>query len=176
MATRKKAAEAVEEVEELEDDLEVEELDEDVEEEKPATKTRKKRADAPAFGIQELCALLEEEMGKAYTPREVRTQLRKMARDGSGRIEREVTPDNRSRYSWTGADDPEVQEIIKAVTGGEIEENKKAALDALKEKKAKEKAAEAKGKPATKKAASKKKAAPAPDPDEDEDLEDDDED
>lgn len=175
MATRKKAAEAEAEVEELDDDVELEELDEDVEEDaKPAKKTLKKRADAPAFGIQELCALLEEEMGKAYTPREVRTQLRKMARDGSGRIDREIDPNNRSRYSWTGADDPEVVAIIAAVSGGEIEANKKEALDALKERKAKKDAENAKKAPA-KKAASKKKAAPAPDPDEDEELEDDDE-
>lgn len=169
MAPRKKAAEAVEEVEELDEDLELEELDEAVEEEsKPAKKTRKKRADAPAFGIQELCAHIKEETDKDYTPREVRTLLRKMARDGSQRVNREISADNRSRYSWSGPEDPEVQAVIAAVAEGEIEADKKAALDALKERKAAKDAAEGKAKPA-KKAPAKKKAAPAPDPDEDED-------
>lgn len=178
MATRKKAAPAPDPEEVEDEDLELEELDEAVEEEKPAKKTgRKKRADAPAFGIQELCALLEAKTGKAYNPREVRTQLRKMAREENARINREITPENRQRYSWTGPDDPEVLAVIAAVTGGEIEKSKKEALDALKERKAKKDAAEGKAKAPAKKAAAKKKAAPAPDPDEDdEELEDDDED
>lgn len=177
MATRKKAAAAVEEVEELDDDLELEELDEAVEEDtKPAKKTRKKRADAPAFGIQELCAHIKEETDKDYTPREVRTLLRKMARDGSARVNREISADNRSRYSWTGTDDPEVEAVIAAVAEGEIEADKKAALDALKQRKAEKDAAEGKAKPAAKKAAAKKKAAPAPEPDEDEDEDFEDED
>lgn len=174
---RRKATPAAEEVEELEEDLELEELDEAVEEDsKPAKKTRKKRADAPAFGIQELVAHIKEETDKDYTPREVRTLLRKMARDGSSRVNREVSAENRSRYSWSGPDDAEVQAVIAAVGEGEIEADKKAALDKLKENKAKKDAAE--GKTPAKKAASKKKAATPPpaDEDDDEEFDEDDED
>lgn len=168
---RKKTKEVVEEVEDLDEDLELEELEEAVEEETKPKKARAKRADAPAFGIQELCALIEQETGKAHSPREVRTLLRKMARDNSGRINREITPDNRSRYSWSGEDDPEVQAVIAAITGGELEAEKKAALDALKNRKA----AGGKKAPAKKKAAAKKTPPPADEEEEDDDLEEDDE-
>lgn len=172
MAKATKKADPVAEVED--DDIELEELDAEVEEDAPtpkasktkaakAAKTKAGRADDPEFGIRQLCALLEERTGKAYQPREVRTLLRKMARDGSGRLDREVSADNRNRYSWSGPDDAEVKAVLKAVKGGEIEQGKKEALDKLKQQKA-EKAA------ATEKAAPKKaKAAKAPEPDEDDD-------
>jgi hypothetical protein len=180
MATRKAAV--VEEVEELEDDLELEDLDETIEDEGAEKKTRKKRADAPAFGINELCAHLQSLTDHEYTPREVRTLIRKMARDGSNRVNREISPDNRSRYSWSGPEDPEVVAISDAVTGGEIEADKKAALDALKQRKAQkdaEAAAQIKAVPMKKKAAAKrpaKKAASLPPVDDDDEVEDFDED
>ena len=163
MATKAKAKAAEVEVEE--DDIELEELDAEVEEEAPKASKKAKaakkagRADDPEFGIRQLCELLEERTGKAYQPREVRTLLRKMARDGSGRLNREVSADNRNRYSWTGADDPEVKAVLKAVKGGEIEAGKKEALDKLKQ----QKAAKAAANPAPK----KKAAAPVDDDDDD---------
>lgn len=173
MATKAKAKAAEVEVEE--DDIELEELDAEVEEEAPKASKKAKaakkagRADDPEFGIRQLCELLEERTGKAYQPREVRTLLRKMARDGSGRLNREVSADNRNRYSWTGADDPEVKAVLKAVKGGEIEAGKKEALDKLKQ----QKAAKAAANPTP---AKTKKAKPPVDEDEDEledELEDD---
>lgn len=157
----KKSAAPVVEVDD--EDVELEELDEAVEDE--GGKGRKKRADAPEFGIQELCALLTAKTGKEYKPREVRILLRKMARDGSNRIQREISADNRSRYSWTGADDPQVKLILKAVKGGEIEEGKKAALDKLKADKAAKDALKGK----TEKPAKKAKAQVAPPVDDDDD-------
>jgi hypothetical protein len=134
MATQtksKRKPEPVEELEELDDDVELEGLDEELTD--TPKKKRAKRADAPEFGIQELCAFLQRQTGKAYKPREVRTLIRKMARDGSGRIEREIVPGNRARYSWSGTKDPQVQSILKAVSGGEIESSRKDALAKLKE-------------------------------------------
>lgn len=174
MATKAKTKAAEVEVED--DDIELEELDAEVEEDAPKASKKGKaakagRADDPAFGIRQLCELLEERTGKAYQPREVRTLLRKMARDGSGRLNREVSADNRNRYSWTGADDPEIKAVLKAVKGGEIEAGKKEALDKLKQ----QKAAKAAANPAAAKPAkAKKAAAPVDDDDEDVELEDDD--
>lgn len=172
----KKGKAEVAEVED--DDVELEELDEAAEED--GAKAKKKRADAPAFGIQELCAHLTAKTGKEYKPREVRILLRKMARDGSGRIEREITPDNRSRYSWEGPKDPQVKLIVAAVTAGEIEEGKKAALDKLKQDKAAKDALAGKTKKAkAEEAPAKAKKAKAPAPpvdDDDDDLEIDDDD
>jgi hypothetical protein len=127
--TKARPKPVVEEVDELDDEVELEELSEDLDD---TPKKKAKRADAPEFGIQELCAFLERQTGKAYKPREVRTLIRKMARDGSGRVEREIVPGNRARYSWTGTKDPQVQAILSAVKEGEIESSRKEALDKLK--------------------------------------------
>lgn len=138
---------------------ELEELDEtEVSESKPAAKG-KKATQAITFGIQDLCALIGEElnMDQAPDPRTVRTQIRKMARDNSGRIDREITPGNRSRYDWAGPNDPEVRAIIEAFKAGEPEEDKKAKLQELKDKKAAKTAAEGGATP--KKRASTKAAA-----------------
>jgi len=163
----KKAPEPEPEVDE--DDLELEDLDEDVEEEETSTK-----AQEVTFGVNHLIALIKKKTGKEYKPREVRTLLRKMARDGTGRVDREISPENRTRYNWTGPDDPEVRRVLKAVGGGEIEAQKKAALDALKAKKA---AKDAAAKPKSKKAKAKAKQPEPEEVDEEdiEDLEDDDE-
>lgn len=148
------------------DDLELEELDEATEE---APAKGKKAAEDDVWGVRNgLIPLLKERTGKDYTPREVRTLLRKMARDGSGRVEREVIAGNKSRYAWSGPDDPEVKAILKAVKGGEIEAGKKEALDKLKADKAAKQAAKG-DTPAT----AKKKAKPPVDDDELEELDDD---
>lgn len=176
MATKTKAKPVAEE---LEEDLELEELDEEVEDDEAPAKSKSKggRADDPAFGIRQLCALLEEKTGKEYKPREVRTLLRKMAREDNARINREIKADNRQRYSWEGPKDPEVLAILKAVKGGEIEANKNEALAKLKADKAAKTAAKAKeDAKASKSTKTKTKAAAPPDDDDDdvEELEDDD--
>lgn len=140
-ATKTKKVKPVEEeIEELDDEVELESLDEEL----TAPKAKTKRADSPEFGINELCAYLERKTGKAYSPREVRVLIRKMARDGSNRIDREIVPGNRARYSWSGTKDPQVQTILSAAQGGEIEAGKKESLDRLKETVSAKRAAEPK--------------------------------
>lgn len=147
------------------DELELDEVGEDEVED---SETTKKAADDVIFGASDLAKHLSEKSGKKVTPRELRTLIRKMARDGSGRVDREITPGNRTRYSWSGLDDPEVKAIIKAFDGGELEADKKAKLDELKARKAEKKAS--KGKAAKGKDKKGKKSKPAPAEDDD-DLE-----
>jgi hypothetical protein len=170
---KKDAAPAPAELEdEDEADEELDELDEDDAEDTPP---KKSAAQEVVFGVSDLAKYLAEKSGKKVTPRELRTLIRKMARDESGRVNREITPGNRTRYNWSGLGDPEVKAIIKAFNAGELEEDKQAKLQALKDRKAQKtaekKAAEADGddevedeKPkakakAGKKAAGKKKKA-----------------
>lgn len=156
----------VEEDEDLELELEDGDVEEDDEEDE-APKT-KKAADEVAFGASDLAALLSKKLGKEIKTKDLRTLLRKMAREENPRISREVIPGNKSRYSWSGPDDPEVKRIVKAVTGGELEAGKREALEKLKEKKAAQKTAETK-------ATKSKKPKPAPvveDDDEDFELDD----
>lgn len=122
-----------------------------------------------SFGVRDLIALVKTKTGKEYKPREVRTQLRAMAR--AGKINREIIPGNKQRYSWSGPDDAEVKAFIKEAKGGAIEANKKAALDKLKSDKAKKSAAA----PAKATAATGKKGKTAPPPADDDDEDDDDE-
>lgn len=126
--------------------------------------TSTKAAEPEVWGVRNLIALIKAKTEKEYSPREVRTLLRKLAREGGG-VEREIIAGNKSRYSWTGADDPEVKAVLKAVKGGAIEAAKKAALDKLKSDKAAKNAAKAS---TDAKAGKGKAAAPAAD-DEDED-------
>jgi hypothetical protein len=172
MAKTKKGSKtkaAAPEVDETEDD-ELEELDEDEAEETAPSK----KADEVTFGASDLAKYLSKKSGKNVTPRELRTLIRKMARDGSGRVTREIVQGNRSRYNWSGPDDPEVKAIIKAFNSGELEADKQEKLAALKERKAAQKAeAEKAGTKSNKKG--KKAAAPVvEEDDEDLDLEDDD--
>lgn len=147
--TAKKAAPKpppVVEPEELEEELEdaaeeeleaedMEELEEDeVEETKPTAK--KKAGSDIVFGIQDLISLIKAETGEVTDGRAIRTLIRKMARDESGRVNRVITPGNRTRYNWSGPNDKEVRAIVEAFKGGELEEEKKAKLDALKAQKA----------------------------------------
>lgn len=154
--TRAKAKAAPEpEVTDEDDDLETLEEDE-VTDAKPATKST---AQEVTFGVRDLCDLIKTETGKDVTPREIRTLIRKMARDGSGRVEREIVPGNRSRYDWSGPNDPEVRKILVAFGAGELEADKQEKLAALKERKAAQTAA-------------KKKAAAAAEVEEDDTEED----
>lgn len=139
------------------EDVELAELEEADEDETPA---KAKKAEEPAiWGVRNLIALIKEKTGKEYKPREVRTLLRKLARDGK-QIDREIVAGNKTRYAWTGPTDPEVKLILKSVKGGAIEASKKAALDKLKADKAARDAAAGKG---------KKAVTPPADEDEDED-------
>lgn len=153
-------------------DEELEEVDGDEVEESGTSK----KADEVTFGASDLAKYLSEKSGKAVSTRELRTLIRKMARDGSKRVNREITPGNRTRYNWSGIDDPEVQAIIAAFDGGELEADKQAKLAELKANKAAKKAA---GEPTGKKAKKGKKGksapAPAAEDGDDEDLELDDE-
>lgn len=161
MATRKKAA-PVEEVED--DEVELEEIDEveddDDEEEAPKKATKKAAKPKPeddVWGVRKLIEHVKETTGKEYNPREVRTLLRKLARDGS--VDREIIAGNKTRYEWSGPNDPEVKLVVKAIKGGSIEKSKKEALDKLKADKAAKQA----------KAAKAKAAAAAAEDDEDDD-------
>lgn len=90
------------------------------------------------FGASDLAKHLSEGREKPVTAREIRTLIRKMARDGKGRVTREIRPDNRTRYNWSGLEDPEVVAIIAAFNAGELEADKQEKLQALKERKAKQ--------------------------------------
>lgn len=147
MATRKKVVE-VEEIDE--EEVELEDFDEVEDEEEPPAKAKTKtkpakKAEPEIWGVRSLISLIKEKTGKEYNPREVRTLLRKLAREDGG-VDREIIAGNKSRYEWTGADDPEVKAILKSVKGGAIEKSKKEALDKLKSDKAKKTAAAAKKK------------------------------
>lgn len=168
--TSKKAAAPVEDDEddeevEVEEDeeLELEDLDADVEEDEAP----KRKANEVDFGVAHLAQYLTEKTGKTVTTRELRALIRKMAREDNPRVQREIIAGNRSRYNWPdGLKDPEVKAIVKAVTGGEMEADKRAKLEELKANKAKKTAAA--GKSTSKKG---KKAKPAPEPEDDDDVE-----
>jgi hypothetical protein len=174
--TTRKATKATKPAPEVE--VEVDEIEEDEVDEAPA----KAKAQEVTFGVADLVALIGEKTGQTTTTRELRTLLRKMARDG--RLNREIIPGNRARYDWSGPNDPEVKAVLKAFQAGELEADKQEKLAALKERKAaqaaaKRAAAEAEGDdedeapaPKAKARKTKAKAKPAPvEVDEDEDLE-----
>lgn len=170
MAKKTKTAPAPEPVDE-DEDLELEELDEDVEEAEPAKAAKNgKAADTVTFGASHLAKLASQVTGKEYDAKTVRTLLRKMAR--SGELDREISAQNRTRYDWSGPDDPEVKKILKKIKGGAIEEARNDALGKLKEKKTAERKAKAAAAEAAAKKAGKKAAKPAPPVDEDDDVED----
>lgn len=158
------AKKAVAPVEDDDEIAELEELDTEVTEEAPAkgkAKAKAKVEEEEIWGVRDLIALIKSKTEKEYSPREVRTLLRKLAREGGG-VEREIIAGNKARYAWTGPKDPEVKAILASVENGDIEASKKAALDKLKADKAAKNAAAAK---VAAKAA--KNAAPADDEDED---------
>lgn len=130
------------------------------------------------FGVSHLAEMLSEGREKKVTTRELRTLIRKMARDGKGRVTREIIPGNRSRYNWSGPEDAEVQAIIAAFNAGELEADKQEKLQALKERKAAQRAEKQAAEAALEKKSKGKKAkAEVVEEDEDdEELELDDED
>lgn len=105
---------------------------------KPAPKAAPETTDE-VFGVASIAAIIHTRTGKEVKTRDLRVLLRKMARDG--RLEREIVAGNRERWSWDGPEDPEVETIIEAYENGELDEDKKAKLQALKDKKAADRAA-----------------------------------
>jgi len=161
-----KSQKAAPEPEVDDEDLELDEVDDEEVEE---TSSKKKGGqEEVTFGASDLAAHLSKTSGKKVTPRELRTLIRKMARDGSGRVTREIKPGNRTRYNWSGLKDPEVKAIIKAFNAGELEADKKAKLEELKARKAEKKAM---GEKTGKKGKKGKKAAPVEAEDDDDELE-----
>lgn len=139
-----------------------------------ATKTKAKAAPKPApevveeatteevaFGVADVAELIKIETGEEVKTRDLRTLLRKMARDG--RLTREIVAGNRARWEFDGPEDPSVLKIIDAYKEGELEADKKEKLEALKARKAEQRAA---------KAAAAEKETPEVD-DSDEELEED---
>lgn len=180
-ATRgKKAAAKPAPAPEPEEELETEELDEEEFEEvaedeatdAPAKKAGKGSANDVTFGVAHLASHLSDKTGKTVTTRELRTLIRKMARDESGRVDREIVAGNRTRYDWPdGLKHPEVKAIIAAYTSGEGEIEKKEKLAALKAKGAAKKAAATPAKATAKKAIKKAAAAPVVEEDAEDDEE-----
>lgn len=146
------------------EDIELEDLDADVEEDEAPAKSKAQEVE---FGASDLAKYLTEKLdnGKTISPRDLRALIRKMAREETPRVDREITAGNRTRYNWPGGlKNPEVKAIVKAVLGGEMEADKQAKLAELKAKKA-AKTAEGGGKAGKK--GKKGKAAAAPEPDDD---------
>lgn len=137
------------------DDLELEELEE-VDEtpapkkaskkaakaapaEAPAKKSRKAAsedddAESSAYGAAWLADYVNEQVeGKNYSAANIRVLLRKLAADGT--LDREVGTD-RSRYSFSGPNDPIVKAVVKHVKAGTLEAAQKARLEAVASKKA----------------------------------------
>lgn len=96
-------------------------------------------AEDTVFGVSDVAELIKVETGDVVKTRDLRTLLRKMARDG--RLDREIVAGNRDRWVWTGADDPEVEKILEAYREGELQKDKEEKLAALKERKAAQRAA-----------------------------------
>lgn len=157
------------EVVDEDEDVELEELDADAEESDGKAKKASKLPEVK-FGVADLAAYLSKKVNRDVSTRELRTLIRKMAREDTPRVTREIVPGNRTRYDWgdQGINHPEVQAIIAAVTGGEMEADKKEKLAKLKEDKAKKAAAKSK---TTKTKKGRRKAAPEPEPVEDDDVE-----
>ena len=109
------------------------------------TKAAAKPAPAPepteeaVFGVSDVAEIIQTRTGKVVKNRDLRTLLRKMAKDG--RLNREIIPGNRTPWTFDGPEDPQVEQIVEAYENGELEADKKAKLDALKERKAAERAA-----------------------------------
>lgn len=111
-----------------------------------ATKAAAKPAAKPAeettetiFGVADVAELIKIRTGKEVKTRDLRTLLRKMARDG--RLDREIIAGNRARWEFDGADDPSVEKIIEAYEAGELDADKAEKLQALKDRKAAQRAA-----------------------------------
>jgi predicted transcriptional regulator len=171
--TKKAEAPAVEEI-----DLDAEEFDleeDEAVEAAPAPKAKKAKAakvaaEKPAkeksapieFGSAWLATHVNEQAGTAYDAYNLRILLRKLTKDG---VLTRAESEGRARYSFTGPEDPQVQQIVEAVKSGAADQAKQERLDKLKADRA--------SKPkATKAKATKAKAVEVePDVDEEDDFE-----
>lgn len=108
-----------------------------------------------AFGVSDIAELINVRFGKEVKTRDLRTLLRKLARDG--RLDREIVAGNRERWTWSGPDAAEVETILEAYGNGELEADKLEKLQALKDRKTAQRA---------EKAAAAAAAAPAANEDE----------
>ena len=122
-------------IEELEE--EVEEVEEAPKKKAPAKKAAKAEEPA-ALGTSWLVEHVNETLGTEYKAYDLRIVLRKLAK--AGKLERNVG-EERGRYTFTGASDPVVKALIKALKDGELEKDRKEKLAELKAKKASSKAA-----------------------------------
>lgn len=91
------------------------------------------------FGVSDIAELIKVRFAKEVKTRDLRTLLRKLARDG--RLDREIVAGNRERWTWSGPTDPEVDTILEAYENGELEADKMEKLNALKERKTAQRAA-----------------------------------
>jgi hypothetical protein len=165
----KAEADEVDEVDEVE--IDAEELDESGDEDEATEKPVKSKQQEVTFGVADLATHLSKKLGKEISTRDLRTQIRRMAREDNPRVDREVVPGNRQRYDWPkGLKDPEVRAIIKAVTDGELEAGKQEALQKLKDQKAAKKAKDGGTKAKSKGKGKKGKPAPEPEDDDDDDV------
>lgn len=157
----KKAAVVDDDLEELDELEEVEEAPKARKSSKkaaaaePAPKSRRRAAaeddeETQSYGASWLADYVNAEAGKNYSAANIRVLLRKLASDGT--LDRAVGED-RSRYAFTGPNDPIVKAVLKHVKDGALEKEKAERLEAVK----------------AKKAAAKSKKAAEVDEDEDED-------
>lgn len=106
---------------------------------KAAKATEAEATEEPTFGVSDVALIIQERTGNVVKNRDLRTLLRKMAKDG--RLQREIIPGNRTPWVFDGPEDPQVEQIVEAYEAGELEADKKEKLDALKARKAEERAA-----------------------------------
>lgn len=106
---------------------------------KPAPKVETTEAAEVTYGVSDVADLIQTKTGKTVKTRDLRTLLRKMARDG--RLDREIVAGNRARWEFDGPNDKRVEAIVEAFESGELEADKQEKLAALKERKAAQRAA-----------------------------------
>jgi hypothetical protein len=106
---------------------------------KPAPTPEVEEAEDEIFGVAGVAELIKVRTGKTVKTRDLRILLRKLARDG--RLDRKIVAGTRARWEFDGPEDPRVAVILEAYDNGELEADKKAKLDALKQRKAEQKAA-----------------------------------
>lgn len=106
---------------------------------KPAPAPEVESTDEVIFGVSDVADLIQVRTGKVVKTRDLRTLLRKMARDG--RLDREIVAGNRARWEFEGPTDARVEAIIEAYEAGELDADKAEKLAALKERKAEQRAA-----------------------------------
>lgn len=106
---------------------------------KPAPKPAVEATEEVAFGVADIASLIKVRTGDEVKTRDLRTLLRKMARDG--RLDREIVAGNRARWEFDGPEDARVLAVLEAYEAGELEADKREKLEQLKARKAEQRAA-----------------------------------